>query len=74
MIQTTWDDPLYILGVNSSFATKIEFLSLKIILVFVNGVDLDRGLHCLPKFPFPFRGFQYTKGKSNLYFLWSYVH
>ena len=43
------------------FPTKIEFLSLKIVLVSANSVDPDEmpqyaafllGLHCLPKYPF----------------------
>ena len=51
------------------FPTKIELLSLAIILVLANIIDPDEmlcyalfhlGLHCLPKYQL--RGFQYTKG------------
>ena len=58
-----------ILSLISSFATKAEFLSLKISLVFANGVDLDEMQHyaafhlCLPCLPKdPLRDFKYTKG------------
>ena len=51
------------------FQTKIEFLSMKIVLVLANIVDPDEmqhyvsnhlGLHCLQKYRF--RSFPYTKG------------
>ena len=43
------------------YPTKIEFLSMKIVLILANIVDPDEmphyaafhlGLHCLPKYPF----------------------
>ena len=51
----------------------MHLLSLKVmvILILANSADPDKmqhyaafhlGLHCLPKYMYPFRGFQYTKG------------
>ena len=58
------------LGVTGHFfSTKIELLSLRIILVLANSVDPDEmlcyaafllGFQSLPKYPF--RGFVYTRG------------
>ena len=71
MIQYTYDDSLCMLwGHRLQFPTKIELLSLEIVLILANSVDPDEmphyaafhlGLHCLPKYPF--RGFKCTKGQ-----------
>ena len=55
-IQYTWDGSSYYIlrGHRSNFPTKIEFLSLKIVLVYTPMKCFVMGLHCLPKvYEFP---------------------
>ena len=57
----TWDSPLYISrDVRLYFSTNIILFCLKIVLIFINSVDLDEMQSYVQKHSF--MGFQNTKG------------